>query len=67
MNTFKFNIIPEDIDNHIRQSLTEEGKEYFKDVKFMPCHVHYNENMEIEITAVPVLKEPEEVLEEEQE
>lgn len=59
MNTFKFNIIPEDIDNHIRQSLTEEGKEYFKDMKFVPCHVHYNEDMVIEVTAIPTLKEEE--------
>lgn len=59
MNTFKFNIIPEDIDNHIRQSLTEEGKEYFKDMKFVPCHVHYNKDMVIEVTAIPTLKEEE--------
>lgn len=58
MYKFKFNILKEDIDNHIRKSLTEEENEMLKNVKFVPFSVYCNEDMEIEVTAVGVF-EPE--------
>lgn len=58
MYKFKFNVTKEDIDNHIKNSLTEEQREFLKNVKFVPFNVHCNEEMDIEITAVGVF-EPE--------
>lgn len=55
MYKFKFNIVKEDIDAHVKNSMTEEEREFFKDVKFVPFNVHHNENMDIEVTAIGVL------------
>lgn len=68
MYTFKFNIIPEDIDNHIRQNFSEEEKEYFANVQFIPCNVQFNDDLTISVTAVPTfVTEEVETPEEEQE
>jgi hypothetical protein len=45
--------------------MTEEEREFFKHTKFIPCNVHVNEDMDIEVTAVAAL-EPEEVAEAEE-
>ena len=58
MYKFKFNIAKEDIDNHIKSSLSEEQRAMLQGVKFVPLNVHCNEDMDIEITAVGVF-EPE--------
>lgn len=58
MYKFKFNIVKEDIDNHVKNSLSEEQREMLKGIKFVPFNVHCNEDMDIEITAVGVF-EPE--------
>lgn len=55
MYKFKFNIVKEDIDAHVKDSLSEEEREKFKNVKFIPFKVHCNENMDIEVTAIGVL------------
>lgn len=55
MYRFKFNIAKEDIDTHVKNSLSEEEREKFKNVKFVPFNVHCDENMDIEIMAVGVL------------
>lgn len=62
MFKFKFNITVEDIDTHVKNSFTEEEKEFFKNVTFVPFNVNCNEDMNIEVTAVGVLdiKEAEE-------
>ena len=65
MYKYKFNIITDDINAHIKNSMTEEEREFFKDTKFIPCNVQVNEDMDIEVTAVAAL-EPEEVAEAEE-
>lgn len=55
MYRFRFDITKEDIDAHVKNSLSEEEREKFKNVKFIPFNVHCNEDMNIEITAVGVL------------
>lgn len=65
MYKYKFSIITDDINTHIKNSMTEEEREFFRHTKFIPCNVQVNEDMDIEVTAVAVL-EPEET-EEEQE
>lgn len=55
MYRFRFDITKEDIDTHVKNSLSEEEKEKFKNVKFVPFNVHCNEYMNIEVTAVGVL------------
>lgn len=55
MYKFKFNILKEDIDAHVKNSMTEEEREFFKDVKFVPFNVHHNENMDIEVIVAGVL------------
>lgn len=52
MHTFVFNITREDVDAHIRASLSEEDREKFKNMKFVPFSVRYNEDMNIEVKAV---------------
>ena len=51
MYKFRFDITKEDIDAHIKNSISEEEREKFKNVKFIPFNVHCNEDMNIEITA----------------
>lgn len=58
MIKFKFNVTKEDVNKHIKNSLSDEQKEMLKDITFVPCNVHYNEDMNIEITAVGVLDIP---------
>lgn len=55
MYKFRFDVTKEDIDTHVKNSLSEEEREKFKNVKFIPFNVHCNENMNIEITAIGVL------------
>ena len=55
MYKFRFDITKEDIDAHVKNSLSEEEREKFKNVKFIPFKVYCNEDMNIEITAVGVL------------
>lgn len=63
MYKYKFSIGKEEIDAHIRQSISEDEKEMFKNIKFVPFDVHRNDNMDIEIIAVGVLDTIEEVKE----
>ena len=55
MYKFKFNIVKEDIDAHVKNNITEEERELLKNVKFVPFNVHCNEDMDIEVTAIGVL------------
>ena len=55
MYIFRFDITKEDIDAHVKNSLSEEEREKFKNVKFIPFKVHCNKDMNIEITAIGVL------------
>lgn len=55
MYKFRFDIIKEDIDAHVKKNLSEEEREKFKNVKFVPFKVQCNEDMNIEITVVGVL------------
>ena len=55
MHKFRFDITKEDIDTHVKNSLSEEEREMFKNVKFVPFNVHCNDDMNIEVTAVGVL------------
>lgn len=57
MYKFRFDITKEDIDAHVKNSLSEEEREKFKNVKFVPFNVHCNADMNIEIIAVGVLEE----------
>lgn len=67
MIKFKFNIAKEDIDAHVKNSLSEEDKELLKNVKFVPFNVHCNDDMDIEVTAVGVLDLDADTKEDEQE
>lgn len=67
MIKFKFNVTKEDIDAHVKNSLSEEDKELLKNVKFIPYNVHCNDDMDIEVTAVGVLDLDTDTKEDEQE
>lgn len=67
MYKFRFDITKEDIDAHVKKSLSEEEKEKFKNVKFVPFNVRCNEDMNIEITAVGVLDLNEDTIDDNQE
>lgn len=61
MIRFRFDITKEDIDIHVKKSLTEEEREMLKNVKFVPFNVHCNDDMNIEVTAIGVLEENNEI------
>lgn len=64
MYKFKFSIMADDVDIHVKNSITEEDKERFKDFKFVPVDVHRNEDMNIEITAMAIVDNLGETIEE---
>lgn len=55
MYKFKFNIAKEDIDGHVKNSLSEEERKALKNIKFVPFNVHCNDDMDIEVTAIGVV------------
>lgn len=54
MYTFNFYVKTNDIDAHVKNCITEEEREKFKDFKFIPLEVNVDENRDIEIRAVAV-------------
>ena len=55
MYKFKFDITKEDIDKHVKNNFSEREREAFKNVKFVPCDVRCNDDMDIEVTVVGAL------------
>ncbi len=67
MYTFNFYVTADDVNAHVKNSLTEEDKEKFKDAKFIPLEMNFDENRNIAITAVAVVDNVEEATIEEAE
>ena len=66
MYTFNFHVIADDVNTHVKNCITEEEKEKFKDFKFVPLEVNIDENRDIEIKAVAVVDYIEGLAEEEE-
>ena len=66
MYTFNFHITADDVNTHVKNCITEEEREKFKDFKFVPLEVDVNENRDIEIKAVAVVDHIEGLAEEEE-
>ena len=66
MYTFNFHVTADDVNTHVKNCITEEEREKFKDFKFVPLEVDVNENRDIEIRAVAVIDYIEGLAEEEE-
>ena len=66
MYTFNFHVTTNDVDAHVKNCITEEEREKFKDFKFVPLEVNVDENRDIEIKAVAVVDYIEGLAEEEE-
>ena len=66
MYTFNFHVTAYDVDAHVKNCITEEEREKFKDFKFVPLEVNVDENRDIEIKAVAVVDYIEGLAEEEE-
>lgn len=60
MYTFNFHVTADDVNTHVKNCITEEEREKFKDFKFVPLEVNVDENRDIEIRAVAVVDSIEE-------
>ena len=60
MYTFNFHVTADDVNTHVKNCITEEEKEKFKDFKFVPLEVNVDENRDIEIRAVAIVDNIEE-------